>query len=155
QIARTDEERARAHFLLGSAWRNQGYDRRAAQRIESELGAVLELGKKSEWYDDALYALAGFQENQGSWERDANGNLAPRPDYVRALELYKRLTSEFKKGETRYFDDAKQRIQNITAPTFSVQVERFFLPGSEVQYSLSWRNVERVELALYPVTLAK
>ena len=154
-IARNDEERARAHFLLGRAWMNQGYDRRAAQRVESELGAVLELGKSSEWYDDALYALGTFQEQQGRWEQDAHGNVAPRPDYARALELYRRLTSEFKKGETRYFDECKSRIQNITAPTLMVQVERFFLPGSEVQYSLSWRNLERVELALYPVELTR
>ncbi len=154
-IARTEEERARAHFLLGRQWMNQGYDRRAAQRIESELGAVLELGKKSEWYDDALYALATFQENQGRWQADANGNVSPRPDYARALELYRRLTGEFKKGETRYFDECQGRMRNITAPTLAVQVERFFLPGSEVQYTLAWRNLERVELALYPLELTR
>ncbi|MSR63124.1 MAG: alpha-2-macroglobulin [Planctomycetes bacterium] len=155
EIAESEGDRARAHFLLGRAWMNQGYDRRAQQRIEAELGAVLELGKRSEWYDDALYALANFGENQGRWERDANGNLAPRPDYVRALVLYRRLVEEFKKGETRYSDECQQRIRDLTAPSVSLQVERFFLPGSEAQYTLAWRNLERVELELVPIDLTR
>lgn len=66
EIAVSEPDLARAHFLLARAWMNQGGDRRAAQRIESELGAVLALGKRSEWYDDALYALGTFQESQGA-----------------------------------------------------------------------------------------
>ncbi len=155
EIAVGDADRARANFLLARAWMNQGGDRRAAQRIEATLGAVLELGQRSEWYDDALYSLGTFQEGQGRWEPDEHGTLRPKPDYVRALELYRRLTREFKKGETRYFDECEQRIRNLTAPTLGVQVERFFLPGSEVQYTLSWRNLERVELALYPLDLTR
>lgn len=155
EIAESEPDRARAHFLLGRAWMNQGGDRRAALRVESELGAVLELGKRSEWYDDALYALATFLEGQGRWEQDEHGNLRPQPDFVRALELHRRLTGEFRKGETRYFDECEQRIRNLTGPTLGVQVERFFLPGSEVQYTLSWRNLERVELALYPLDLTR
>ncbi|HEX6883949.1 MAG TPA: alpha-2-macroglobulin family protein [Planctomycetota bacterium] len=155
KLARSDEERGRAHFLLGKAWTNQGWDARAAERVERELGAVLELGKKSEWYDDALYALGTFHEQQGRWERDAAGNPRPRPDFAKALALYERLTSEFRKGETRYFDDCHQRMRQITAPTLSVQVERFFLPGSEVQYALGWRNLATIELALHPVELTK
>ena len=155
EIAVSEPDRSRAHFLLGRAWMNQGGDRRAAKRVESELGAVLALGRRSEWYDDALYALGTFQEDQGAWESDASGALRPKPDYVRALELYRRLTGEFRKGETRYFDECTRRIQNLTAPSLGVQVERFFLPGSEVQYALAWRNLERVELALYPVELVR
>ncbi len=155
EIALTEPDQARARFLLGRAWMNQGGDRRAAQRVEDELGAVLKLGKASEWYDDALYALGTFQENQGRWEADEHGNLRPQPDYVRALELYRRLTSEFRKGETRYFDECQQRIRSLTAPSLDVQVERFFLPGSEVPYALSWRNLAEVELELHALDLTR
>lgn len=155
KLARGEEELARAHFLLAKAWANQGWDGRAAERVEREFAAVIELGKKSEWFDDALYALGLFHEQQGRWQRDPNGNVQPRPDFARALALYERLTREFRKGESRYVDECRQRIQQITAPSVGVQVERFFLPGSEVQYALSWRNLAQVELALYPIELTK
>ena len=153
EIARTLEEKTRAHFLLGQAWINQGWDARAAEHVEKELGAVLASGKESEWYDDALFTLARFLEERGRWQTEADGSRAAKPDYARALELYRRLTGEFKKGETRYHDDCAQRIKNITAPTLGVQIERFFLPGSEVEYGLAWRNLAQIELALYPVDL--
>jgi alpha-2-macroglobulin len=154
-IATSEEERARAQFLLGRAWMNQGHEPRAAQRIESALGAVLELGKRSEWYDDALYALGTWQEGQGRWERDERGNMRPRPDFARAVELYRRLVSEFSKGETRYYDEVQGRIRQITEPVLGLEVGRFFLPGSEVEYGLSWRNLERVELELVPIDLVR
>jgi hypothetical protein len=154
-IAVSEADRARASFLLARVWTMQGGDRRAAQRVEESLGEVLALGKRSEWYDDALYALGTFHENQGRWEADASGTLRPKPDYARALEFYRRLTSEFKKGETRYFDECQQRIQGLTAPTLALRVERFFLPGSEVPYVLAWRNLAEVELTLHAVDLVR
>ena len=72
------------HFLLGRAWMNQGWDQRAAQRVEGALGTVLELGKRSEWYDGALFALAQFHEQHGRWQPDEQGNLRPVQDYRRA-----------------------------------------------------------------------
>jgi hypothetical protein len=154
-LARGAEETARARFLLAKAWANQGWDPRAAERVEREFAAVIDLKKTNEWFDDALYALGLFHEQQGRWQKDAHGNLQPKPDFAKALALYERLTSEFKKGETRYFDECRQRIQQITAPTLNVQVERFFLPGSEVEFGLGWRNLRQVELSLYPVELTR
>ena len=34
-----------------------------------------------------------------------------------------------------------------------MSVPNIFLPDSEIQYYLNWRNVKRIELALYPVEL--
>ena len=61
--------------------------------------------------------------------------------------------TEFAKGETRYWDQAQQQIKNITEPQLSVSVGNIFLPDSEIQYYLNWRNVKQIELALYPVDL--
>jgi len=152
-IARTPDEVARARFLLARAWMNRSHDRRAGQRVEEELAAILALGKQSEWYDDALFSLATWCETRGTWERDENGRESTRPDYARALETYRRLTSEFRKGESRYWDECQGHVRQITQPTLDVRVDRFFLPGSEVQYTLSWRNQERVDLELVPVDL--
>ena len=36
-----------------------------------------------------------------------------------------------------------------------MSVPNIFLPDSEIQYWLNWRNVTHVDLALYPVDLAR
>ncbi|PYS78187.1 MAG: alpha-2-macroglobulin, partial [Acidobacteria bacterium] len=66
-----------------------------------------------------------------------------------------RLTGEFAKGETRYYDQAQQQIKSITEPAISVGVSNIFLPDSELQFGLSARNVSRVDFALYRVDLAR
>ncbi|MEQ1895456.1 MAG: MG2 domain-containing protein, partial [Planctomycetota bacterium] len=152
KIARGDDDRARAQFLFARAWMNNGGDRRAAEGIVKALEEVVALGKRSEWYDDALFALAQFHEQQGSFVRE-EGNLVRKPDYAKALAGYRRLLEEFKKGESRYVDECRGRIEQITAPQLEVLVERFFLPGSEVQYRLAWRNLASVALELVPVDL--
>jgi len=47
---------------------------------------------------------------------------------VKALELYRRLTSEFAKGETRYYDQAEVQIKTIPEPAITVSVSNIFLP---------------------------
>jgi hypothetical protein len=67
--------------------------------------------------------------------------------------LYRRLTREFTKGQTRYYDQAIEQIREITEATLSVSVSNIFLPDSELQFSLNARNVRRVEFALYRIDL--
>ncbi|MCZ6602934.1 MAG: MG2 domain-containing protein, partial [Planctomycetota bacterium] len=50
---------------------------------------------------------------------------------------------------------AHRQIEQITPPVVRVSVSNFFLPGSEIQYHLNWRNVKRIDLSLYPVDLTK
>jgi len=154
KIAQSDDDRARAQFLFARAWMNQGQDRRAAEGIVKALEEVVALGQRSEWYDDALFSLGDYHERYGSFVREGEA-LVRRADYAKALVAYRRLVEEFKKGESRYVDDCRQRIRNITAPELEVFVDRFFLPGSEVQFRLAWRNLESVALELVPVDLLK
>ena len=83
------------------------------------------------------------------------GQWSYQPDFARALELYRNILSEYRKGETLYYDDAVQQIGQITGPTVSVSTSSVFLPGSEVELHLAWRNVTRVELELYPIDLIR
>ena len=83
----------------------------------------------------------------GSWTQEV--------DYTKALELFRRITTEYAKGETRYYDEAIQQIDAITKPSVQVAVPSVFLPDSEVEYDLAWRNASRVELALYKVDLPR
>ena len=71
------------------------------------------------------------------------------------MELYRKLTGEFQKGETRYYDQAKQQIKNITETMVGVNVASIFLPDSEIQYNLNWRNIKKIRLTLYPVDLTR
>jgi hypothetical protein len=71
----------------------------------------------------------------------------------KALELFQRITKEFSKGETRYYDQAVQQIKTITDPSLAVGVSNIFLPNSELQFALNARNLRQVELALYKVDL--
>jgi uncharacterized protein YfaS (alpha-2-macroglobulin family) len=153
KIAQTDNDKAHAHYLIAMTLRNQAgeWDQRA--RVPDEFEAALAPGKKSDWYDDALYNYAEWMMNQGRavWLKD--GTFQQQPDYVKALALFRRLVNEFEKGETRYWEQAQSQIHNIIDPQVSVGVQNIFLPDSEIQYFLNWRNVKQVDLALYPVEL--
>src|SRR6266850_412399 len=152
KISQTDNDKAHAHYLLAMTYRQQGdQDQRA--RVPEEFEAALKLGQKTDWYDDALYNYAEWMVCYGNIIPLAEGGWRQEPNYVKALELFRRLVKEFSKGETRYWEQAQQQIKNITEVQLGVSVQNIFLPDSEIQYYLNWRNVKRIDLALYPVEL--
>jgi hypothetical protein len=155
RIAETDDERGWTGFFLGRAYYQGGGTIEMQTRAREVLEGVLALGKENAWYDDALYQLGVFLEERGDLRYRDDGGQEWRPDFAGALARYRRLIDDFQKGETRYYDEARERIRRITAPELGLSVERFFVPGSEVAYRLGWRNVKEVELALYPVDLTR
>jgi len=155
KIAQTENDRAHAHYLLARTIQQQGGSWEQRARVPEEFEAAIKPGKGTDWYDDALYQYAEWMVNQGRVVPLKDGNWRNEPDFVKALELFRRLVAEFKKGETRYFEQAQQQIKSITKVDLGVSVSHFFLPDSEVQYHLNWRNVGRIELALYAVDLTK
>lgn len=152
QIAQTKDDLAHAHYLMAMGLKQQG-DWEGQARIPEEFEKALASGKTSEWYDDALYGYAEFLEQNGRAVETEGGGWTREVDYVEALELYRRFLREFKKGETRFWDQAKQRADQIVRAELSVSVSNLFLPDSEIQYYLSWRNVASIDLALYQVDL--
>jgi uncharacterized protein YfaS (alpha-2-macroglobulin family) len=155
KIAVTENDQAHANYLLAVSFQHHGGDWDARARVPEHFEAALKPGKGTDWYDDALYQYAEWMMNQGRAVPLKDGNWRHEPDYVKALELFRRLTREFTKGESRYFEQAQQQIRNITEEQVGVSLSHFFLPDSEVQYHLHWRNVARVDLALYAVDLTK
>jgi uncharacterized protein YfaS (alpha-2-macroglobulin family) len=153
KITQSDDDKAHAHYLIAMTLRNQGGEWEQRARVPEEFEAALKQGKKTEWYDDALYNYAEWMMNQGRILPMKDGNWRQEPDFVKALELFRRLVKEFEKGETRYWEQAQNQIRGITEPQVGVSVQNIFLPGSEIQCFLNWRNVKRIELALYPVEL--
>ena len=153
RIAQQPDDKARAHFYLASSLRQTGeWEQR--QRVQEEYEAALAAGgRASDWYDDALYQYGEWMANNGRITQTEDGQWQQQPDYVKALELFRRLVAEYKKGETSYYDEAQGQIENITKATLGLFVSNIFLPDSEIQFNLSWRNVKRIELAIYRVDL--
>jgi alpha-2-macroglobulin len=153
KISTSENDKAHLNFLIAMTMRYAGGDWESRQRVPDEFEEALKAGKQSDWYDDALYYYAEWMNNAGTIRQIQNGQWQQEADYIKALELFRRLTREFAKGETRYYDQALQQIKTITEPTIGVGVSNIFLPGSELQFGLSARNVRRIDFALYKVTL--
>lgn len=150
KIAQTDNDRAHANYLLAITLSRYYYgngDQRL--RVPDAFEAALKIGKASDWYDDALYNYGQWMEQYGHISFNDYGQELHEPDYAMALTLYRRILAEFQKGETRYYDQAKNQIDNITKPQLSVAVSNIFLPESEIQYYLNWRNVSEIDFTLY------
>lgn len=154
RIAQTDNDRARAHFLIAVTSSMSG-DWNQAERVPDSFEAAIAPGKSVRWYDDALFRYAEFLANQGRAVYGEDGSWRRVRDQNKALELYQRIVSEFAVGESQYVDNAKAAIENITKPTINVAVPTVFLPGSEITYSLSWRNISRIDVAIYRIDLTK
>jgi tetratricopeptide (TPR) repeat protein len=155
RIARSGEDRSRAHYMLAMGLRQYGGSWQQRKRIESEFESAIDFGAKSPWYDDALYHYAQWLASNGRVILEEGGQWRQEPDFVKAVELYRRLVREFKKGRTQYWDDARNQIKQITSPQLSAGVSNIFLPGSEIRFSLSWRNLGGIDLALYRVDLTR
>ena len=155
KISTVENDRVHLHYLIAMTMRYTGGDWEQRQRIPDEFEEALKAGKKSDWYDDALFYYAEWMNSNGSIRQLDEGNWSQEPDYRKALELYRRITREFAKGETRYYDQALEQIKNITQPTLSIAVSNIFLPDSELQFGLEARNLKTVNFALYKVDLTR
>jgi uncharacterized protein YfaS (alpha-2-macroglobulin family)/tetratricopeptide (TPR) repeat protein len=155
QIAQSEPDQARAHYYLAMALQQSGGDWAQMRRVPGEFEAALKPGRGTDWYDDALFNYANWMEQQGRPVKQKDGSWSREPDYPKALELYQRFVREIKKGESRYFDAAEQRIREITGTRVDVRVGNVFLPDSEVKFNLDWRNASKIDLVLYEVDLTK
>ena len=132
--------------------RNQGtWD--ASKRTKEAFEEAIKVGKESDWYDDALYHYAEWLRGQGEFIILKGGQKVRKQNFVKALQYYRRIVNEFKKGETRYFNDARRNIDQIIKPILRANVSNFFLPGSEVQFHLNWRNLKEISLTLHSIDL--
>lgn len=156
KISVSANDRSHLNFLIAMTMRQAGgSDLEAYQRVPERFEESLKAGKQSEWYDDALFHYAEWMNSNGAVREVAEGQWQSQPDYVKALELYRRLTAEFSAGETRYLDRARQQIAEITTPNLGVAVSNIFLPDSELQFALTARNIQRVQFNLYKIDMTR
>lgn len=149
KIAESPTDRAHAQYLLAFRLSNGGgaRDARALELFES----IIALGSKTEWYDDALFNAARMYEQPVV--RYEAGRAITDPQYAKALSYYRRITAEFKPGQSRYVNEANARIGEITRPAVTLSVAGTFLPGSEQEVIVASRNLDGIDLAIAPVDL--
>ena len=152
KIARDGNDKARLHYLMGVTLGQVG-DWNAKRRVAREFEAALFSGH--EWYDDALFQYAQWMTRTGYVALTSNGQWTQKPDYVKALQLYQQLVNAYSKGQTPYYDQAQQQIKEITSPYLGITVSNVFLPSSEIQFYLNWRNMKQVDLSLYSIDLVR
>ena len=155
QIANNDVDRARVHFLMGMALTAQGQSLEQKRRVPAEFDAALKAEKSVNWYSTVLFNYAQFMASIGRPVRLDDGQLRPRPDFTKALELFRRIVNEYQKSETQYYANAEASIKAITSPDIGVGVGNIFLPGSEIQFQYAWRNVPRIDFAIYKIDLTR
>jgi uncharacterized protein YfaS (alpha-2-macroglobulin family) len=148
-IGNNGSDAMHARFMLAQLLLGQGRPD-DLERANELLETVIAQGKKSEWYDDALNAAA-WAASAG--RVIANDEIDPRVNYERALTLYRRIVNEFAKGESQYRDDAERAIAEILSPSLNLAAAGNFLPDSEQEVGLMWRNVKHVELTIASVDL--
>ncbi|HXH39047.1 MAG TPA: MG2 domain-containing protein, partial [Thermoanaerobaculia bacterium] len=151
KIAAAPADRQTFHYVLAVRLAGTGDQ----DRVGEELQAAIREGKVSDRYDNALIAYARWLEQQGRVVILDDGRAQRRPDYANALVVYRRFLAEFAKGETRFYEEAKDAVDRITKPSVSVQVSNVFLPDSEVEFQLGWRNVKSIELTLSAIDLTR
>jgi alpha-2-macroglobulin len=155
KISTSANDASHLNFLLAMTMRYTGGGYNSRYRVPDQFEDALKAGKQSEWYDDALYYYAEWMSNYGTIRQLEDGQLQEEPDYEKSLELYRRLLREFSKGETRYYDQAREQIRVITEASLTIGVSNIFLPNSELQFALNTRNVRRVDFALYKFDMTR
>src|SRR6185503_4682540 len=155
KIASSENDISHVNYLLAMTMRVAGGYYNSRYRVPDQFEDALKAGKQSDWYDDALFYYAEWMSNYGTIRPLEDGQFQEEPDYEKALDLYRRLLREFSKGETRYYDSAREQIKNITEASMSIAVSNIFLPDSELQFALNARNVRRVDLAIYKFDMTR
>ncbi len=151
-IAQTSEQKAYANYLLALTYARQ-YNAES-MKAQGAFEAALE-APKSDWADNALFHFAEWAERMGASYWDDNGHFQHEGDPALALKLYHELLSRYQEGESNYWKQAEQRIENITQRDIQIYVGSNFLPGNTIEFSLNWRNVDQVSIGVYQIDLIK
>ncbi len=141
KVAETDADKAKAHYSLAMSCLNRGYGEEEKKKVRESFEKIIEEFPDSEWADDAYYNLGQFYER-------AN-------DFNQAIAAYRGLLTRFRRGDSSWVDDAQRRVKDITEPRMNLGISYTFLPDSQVQFNLGWRNVSEAIFTLYKLDLPR
>ena len=156
RIATTDHDRGRAHYLLGLtlAETKPKVDRTPQQRVAREFETALRLGEGAAWQPEAMFAYAEWLTEK-DLGLQLQGNTSVKLDHSRGLALFRKLTTEFSAAQTDYHRQALYRIERLTETKLQLQIANIFLPGSQVEYTLYHKNLERFDFTLAHIDLTR
>ncbi|HEX3582181.1 MAG TPA: hypothetical protein VH087_10510, partial [Thermoanaerobaculia bacterium] len=152
-IAETADDRAHARLLYALSLMTE-YRPEPVERALELLDEVIAMGKTTSRYDQALYTAATELSQPGGVVVE-DGQAAFKPDYVKSLALYHRIVNEFTSKESRYYENAQRMIESIEQPSVAVLTAGTFLPSSEQEVQLNWRNVKAVDFDVIAIDLTK
>jgi uncharacterized protein YfaS (alpha-2-macroglobulin family)/tetratricopeptide (TPR) repeat protein len=152
-VAESRPDRDRARLLLAKRLLEEAKPESVERALE-HLDILIREGKGEGW-DEAVFLYANQISSRGEVVVLDSGESGFRSDYEKALQLYRRLIAETKSDESQYYTAAQRAIDEILSPALDVVVGGNFLPGTEQEVVLSWRNVSSVELTLTPVDLTR
>jgi hypothetical protein len=132
KIARTRGEEARIRILLATSYRNRSFEPDTHFLTNQEYQKALESEKTTPWYDMALFEYGEWLENMGKLVWISEGRYTYKPDYEKALQVYKKLLQSFTKEESPYYEQAQNAIKRITETTLNVYVNYFFLRAAKL-----------------------
>jgi len=141
KVAETDADKAKAHYSLAMGYLHRGYGEEEKKKVQGSFEKIIEEFPDSEWADDAYYNLGLFYER-------AN-------DFIQAIDAYRGLLTRFPRGDSPWVDDAQQRVKDIMEPRMNLGISYTFLPDSQVQFNLGWRNVNEAIFTLYKLDLPR
>lgn len=139
KVTKSDEDRAKVYFSLGMSYYHQYHDQKKKQITEKYFNKVIKEYSTSEWVDDAYFYLAQYYQQQNKLDE--------------ALDAYRALQAKFKRGESKWVNNATNQIKSITQPQLNLGVSYTFLPGSEIQFNIGWKNIKNASLSIYKVDL--
>jgi hypothetical protein len=155
KISNNENQKAHLNFLIAMTMRYSGGDWEARARVPDEFEEAIKLGKKTDWYDDALYYYAEWMNSYGSIRQSTDGQWQQEPDYAKALELFQRITREFSERRNTLLRSGCTADQNDhRTPRWLSVFQTFSFPILNCSLHLT-RNLRQVELALYKVDLIR
>lgn len=140
KVTKSDADRAKVYYSLAMSYYNYYYDQKKRDLAIEYFNKVIKEFSDSEWVDDSYYYMAQYYQQQ---------NKLPE-----ALKVFQELLNRFQNGTSPWVNDAKNQIDSIVRPYLQVGTGFTFLPGSEVQFNMSWKNIKGAKLTLYRVDLA-
>ncbi|MDQ3282488.1 MAG: MG2 domain-containing protein [Acidobacteriota bacterium] len=150
-IAQTADDRAHTRYMLAQQLGREGRAPNVERAFEL-YEEILRDARDTQWYSEALFAYAALEHTWSEATARRTTDDAPRASATKALELLRRYVREFGTN-AKYSRQAQQLIGTITNVSVTVMAGATFLPESEQQIALAWRNTTQVELAIYAVDL--
>ncbi|VAX35756.1 hypothetical protein MNBD_UNCLBAC01-213 [hydrothermal vent metagenome] len=141
KVAKSDQDKARAYYALAMGHSQQAHDKKKRKKAEEYFKKIIKEYSSSEWADDAYYYFGQMYENIS--------------EFGQAVKIYREFVSKFSRGTSQWVDNAKNQLKRITSPEFTIGLGYNFLPGTEVEFGLRWRNIGAVTLTLYKLDLVQ